>query len=228
MAIHVKEYLCRKVAVPVALDGDWNNTCWGTCETAITFLDPEADNSPVIEPHQTQVRAMWDEDNLYISFLCMQDDIRAQMTERDSPLFEENVAEVFIDPSCRGENYLELEVNPLGTILDILTPSPKLNDQWRKWAEFNLDGLKVAVRVEGKLNDLSVKDEYWVAQLAIPFRNFKNAVSNPPVKGDRWRINFCRYDYSESLGKCMLSSWVPLSRPCFDLPAEFGEVVFME
>jgi hypothetical protein len=191
------------------------------------FIDPEMGCTQVTHSHQTLVRTLWDEENLYLSFLCRQDDIRAYMTERDSALFNENVVEVFIDPGGNGKDYLELEVNPLGTVLDILTPSPELTDQWQKWAEFNLDGLQVKVRVEGKLNDPSVRDEYWVAQIAIPFRNFHNAPNNPPVIGDKWRINFCRYDYSESLGRCLLSSWAPLGEPCFDRPWEFGELIFV-
>lgn len=224
----MKTHICHRATIPISLDGNWDNPCWDAADTSTGFLDPEAQNSPIIESHQTLVRTLWDDDNLYISFLARQDDIRAEMIERDSAIFNENVVEVFIDPPGGGKNYLELEINPLGTILDILTPSPEMNVQWEKWAEFDLDDLRVATRVEGKINDPSVKDEYWVAQVAIPFRNFKNAPNNPPVVGDSWRIDFCRYDYSESLGRCTISSWMPLSRPCFDLPSEYGILLFAE
>lgn len=223
----MKTYICRRTDQPIVLNGDWNHPCWSQAEAITGFLDPEAGNAPVVDGHQTFVRALWDDENLYLSYLSRQDDIRATMTERDSAIFEENVVEVFIDPAGQGRNYLELEVNPLGTVLDLLTPSPDQTELWERWARFDLDGLQVKVRVEGKLNDPSVKDECWVAQVAIPFSNFRNAPTSPPRIGDRWRINFCRYDYSESLGRCTISSWVPLSRPCFDLPGEFGEIIFV-
>lgn len=67
-----------------------------------------------------------------------------------------------------------------------------------RWAFLNYDmpGLKTAVKVDGKINDNSVVDKGWTAEIAIPWKSMKwlaGGRSLPPENGDVWRFFFSRF-----------------------------------
>ena len=81
----------------------------------------------------------------------------ATMTERDAPLYEEEVVEVFLDPVGDLESYFEIEVNPLNTVLDLVLR--KNRSGYVKDFAWQCEGLRTAV----------VKREAaWTTELAIP------------------------------------------------------------
>ncbi|RPD47266.1 carbohydrate-binding family 9-like protein [Paracnuella aquatica] len=67
-----------------------------------------------------------------------------------------------------------------------------------RWAFLNWDmpGLKTAVRAKGKINDDSIVDEGWEVEIAIPWRSLHWLASGrslPPKEGDTWRIFVGRF-----------------------------------
>jgi hypothetical protein len=67
-----------------------------------------------------------------------------------------------------------------------------------RWAFLNWDieGLKTAVKVHGKINDDSTVDEGWEVEIAIPWKSLEwlaNGRSLPPKEGDTWRIFLGRF-----------------------------------
>ena len=67
-----------------------------------------------------------------------------------------------------------------------------------RWAFLNYDmpGLKTAVKIDGKINDNSVVDKGWTAEIAIPWKSMKwlaGSRSLPPENGDVWRFFFSRF-----------------------------------
>ena len=78
------------------------------------------------EPLQaTVVRTAYDDDALLVRFECDDRDIWATHRDRDAPLWEEEVVELFVAPG-EGDpsDYLEIEVNPLGAIFDARVTNP--------------------------------------------------------------------------------------------------------
>ena len=72
------------------------------------------------QPQQvTQVRVAWSAIEWRVLFHAADADAWATFTERDAPLYEEETVEVFFDPVGDLRGYFEIEVNPLGTVLDI-------------------------------------------------------------------------------------------------------------
>ncbi|HMD96506.1 MAG TPA: carbohydrate-binding family 9-like protein [Terriglobia bacterium] len=68
-----------------------------------------------------------------------------------------------------------------------------------RWAfrDWDFPGLRSAVRVEGKINDRTVVDESWTAELAFPWSGMKwlaNGRPLPPKDGDTWRMFFGRFE----------------------------------
>ena len=103
----------------------------------------------------------------------------ATLTERAAPLWTEEVVEVFVDPVGDGLGYFEVEINPLGTVTDLVLR--RTASGWRKDFAWNVDGLASHVRRT---------EEGWVAELSIPFDALGAAF--PQSNGTRWRVNFLR------------------------------------
>jgi hypothetical protein len=67
-----------------------------------------------------------------------------------------------------------------------------------RWAFLNWDmpGLRTAVKVDGKINDDTTVDKGWTVEIAIPWRSMNwlaNGRSLPPEEGDTWRLFFGRF-----------------------------------
>ena len=65
--------------------------------------------------YDTRVATVWDDEYLYVGFWIEEPYVQARLTERDSLIFQESDAEVFIDG---GDAYYEIEINALGTIYE--------------------------------------------------------------------------------------------------------------
>ena len=145
-------------------------------------------------------------------FECEDADPWATLSERDALLYEEETVEVFLDPAGDLECYFEIEVNPLGAVLDLVfrrTRSGYKGD--RAW---DCEGLRTAVRKTAGM---------WCVEMAIPFR----ALGCGHPRAD-WRVNFCRIDRPSRDGSLPreLTAWSPPMRANFHTPERFGVLEF--
>ena len=165
------------------------------------------------EPEQgTSVRAAWNADELRVLFHALDRDAWATIAQRDGPLWEEEVVELFLDPVGDGESYFELEVNPLGTVLDLVLRRNRSG--YAKNFAWNCDGLRTVVeKTEGA----------WSVEFAIPFRSL---TAEPPQPGARWRVNFCRIDRPPDRER-ELTAWSPTGQRLFHVPERFGVLEFV-
>jgi len=176
---------------------------------------------PVKQP--TQCRLLWDDTYLYISWLCTDTDIWSTLTERDDPLYNEEVVEAFINPDSDRETYLELEVNPLGTLWD--GKIVRASDGRSADIGWN-SALKWAMHAQGTVNDAADSDSCWSVEIAMPMSEMLTAANIPPLSGDSWRINLYRIDVpGGDRDKLEYSAWSPVSVNFHD-PDRFGEIVF--
>ena len=108
--------------------------------------------------------------------------IVATHRERDAPLWEEDVFEVFLAPGeAPPRAYFELEVNPLGAVFDARVESPGLvRATMRVETSWNCEGLRSRV---------TCRPGRWSALLRIPLRELCGGDSP-----GRWRANFYRID----------------------------------
>lgn len=166
-----------------------------------------------VEPRQgTSIRAMWDAEELRVLFHAKDTHSWATLTERDGPLWEEEVVEVFLDPVGDLESYFEIEVNPLNTVLDLVLRRNRSG--YVKDSAWHCEGLRTAVAQTATA---------WSAELAIPFRGL---LGTPPEAGDRWRVNFCRIDRPPGVPR-ELTAWSPTGLANFHIPARFGILEFV-
>lgn len=162
---------------------------------------------------QTTVRLCYDDAALYVRFDCDDADIWGSYTERDDPLYDEEVVELFFAPGpATPTRYAEIEISPNGVLFDALIDNPSgLRADLR--ADTSWDP---AVRAHAWRDDAAGR---WGALLALPWAEIAPGVEPPPV----WRANFFRIERPRG-GSPEFSCWSPTySAPAdFHRPALFG------
>ncbi len=211
-------YEVSKTAKPIKIDGVLTDEAWARAAPFSDFV-MNLDGQP--SPQKTEARALYDDSFLYFSFRCRDENIWATLKQRDERLWDEEVVEVFLQADPHQPSYVELEVNPLGTMLDIYLLNIRQPLHYQSW---NSEKLKWAVRVDGTV-DGNGGDREWTCELAVPFEDIATAPHLPPQAGDRWRINLYRV---EQKPRAALLAWSPTFKDDFHLPGMFGELVFTD
>ena len=211
-------YEVSRTATPIKVDGKLDDPVWAKAP-AFTDLRLNLDGSP--SPTKTEARALYDDSFLYVSFRCADKNIWATFKKRDEHLWEEEVVEVFVQADPQQRSYIELEVNPLGTMLDIYLLDIRQPLRYESWNSQKLRwGVQVFGTVDGKDGD-----KEWTCELALPLEDVVTARNIPPRAGDRWRLNLYRV---EQLPTPALLAWSPTFKDDFHIPSRFGEIVFTD
>lgn len=191
-----------------AISANPDAACWH--EIAPVFLKESVTGS---QPKQaTWIKTAWNEHELRVLFHATDTNAWATLTGHDAPLFEEEVVEVFLDPSGDLESYFEIEVNPLNAVCDLVLR--RTRSGYRKDFGWHCEGLRTAV---------CKSESAWTVEMAVPFRNL---VPSPPAAGSVWRANFFRIDRPEN-SEWELSAWSPTGLPLFHVQEKFGHLEFV-
>jgi hypothetical protein len=194
-----KSYVCHRTASPIRIDGRLSDRGWRIAPWTDSFVDIEGDAKP--HPRfKTRVKMLWDDRYFYIAAEMEEPHVWGTLTQHDSVIFHDNDFEVFIDPNGDTLEYYELEINALNTTWDLFLPKPyrfggKAQNQWE------IPGMKTAVRVAGTLNDPRDVDRGWTVEIALPWRALAEYAHGPapPRNGDVWRVNFSRVEWEHEI-----------------------------
>jgi cellulose/xylan binding protein with CBM9 domain len=171
------------------------------------------ENVTGLAPEQpTWVKAAWDDARLHVLFHCEDNDAWATLTGHDAPLYNEEVVEVFFDPTGDLACYFEIEVNPLNATLDVVLRRNRSG--WRKDFDWHCEGLQTAV---------TKTTCGWDAEIAIPFDSLEPGMGG---EGKTWRANFYRIDRPKNAPR-ELSAWSPTRCGTFHVPQRFGLLEFI-
>lgn len=200
-----RRYEAQFLSSCLAFDGKLNDAAWSAAQWSEPFADIEGP-ARATPQQQTRVKMLWDETNLYIGADLTESDLWATLTEHDEIVYRDNDFEVFVDPDGDTREYYEIEVNAIGTIFDLYLPVPyragaKADHSW------TAHGMRVAIHLDGTLNDPSDIDRGWQIEMAIPWSVFSpmkradgertfQRVRQPPTARDAWRINFSRVQWT--------------------------------
>lgn len=176
---------------------------------------------------QTVAQVCYNNATLFVRFDCDDRDIWGTYTQRDDPIYNEEVVEVFIGPGeATPVNYYEFEVSPNGVMLDLTVHSPNGN---RDGLVANFDWDCPGLRWVAGRDDAA---PHWWAVMAIPWASIgADPTPNPsPEKGGelllpkRWRANFYRIERPRDGAAPEFSGWSPtLTEPAdYHRPARFG------
>jgi len=188
----------------ISIDGKLSENAWSSAPRMADFVQITDMESPASQ--RTEAYLIYDDRFLYVGIKCHEENMEnlkyADWHQHDDPLWNDDCAELFIDPANNMNNYYHIIVNCAGVIYDALSigVGKARMENWSSDAE-------AAV---------SKAADSWTVELALPF----SALAIKPEKGEVWRINVARERYA---GKSEFSSWAPLRN--FNAPARFNEIL---
>lgn len=214
------EYTVLRAAVPPAIDGKLDEAAWLAAPAITDFVFPWRTGG---KKEQTVAKLLWDDEHLYIAFLCEDAHITARHTERDGKIPEDDCVEIMLTPDAdRPHVYFNIEFNVIGGILDNFRPHGPDKPRAPKW---DAAGVKLAGTYTGTLNDDSDTDRSWQVEVAIPWRNFSAQLKSlPPRAGAVMRANLNRHGGKTN---AQYSQWSHggTPKPAFHTPDRFGRLV---
>lgn len=189
-----EKYVCFYTNEPINIDGQGNDIVWESTKWSSTFVNI---NDIGIEPNlDTKFKMLWDSTYLYFYVEMEEPHIWANLKQRDTIIFWDNDIELFLDPIGDTHNYYEIEVNANNTVWDLLL-TRAYRDGGRAINNWDLNGSKFAVHIQGTLNDPTYIDDYWSVEAALPWSVLKelNDTGRMPKPGDTWRMNYSRVQW---------------------------------
>jgi hypothetical protein len=212
-------YTCRRAIGAITVDGVTDEATWEAAELTARFVQWNGG----LAGASTGARLLWDDAMLYVAFECADPDIQGSMKQRDENLWEQNeVVELFADAGADQGCYLEFEVNPLNTVVDLVIPKAGAPGPIEGKKMWDAKGMKTAVHVAHP----GTPDGKWTVEMAIPLVCFLEAPNTPPKSGDEWRINLYRVDAMSD--QVEYQAWSPTNtpEPSFHVPERFGALRF--
>jgi hypothetical protein len=190
-----KKYKARMAKRPIKVDGKLNEHDWKQAVLISDFEDIEGASKPK-PSFSTTVKMMWDSQYLYIGAVLEEPHLWGTLKKHDDIIYRDHDFEVFIDPMGDGEQYFEIEINVLGTIMDLF-----MNKPYKKGGTFDMEwnttGIQSKVIANGTINNNSDIDSSWTVEMAIPFTAISrnNRIASPSTTNP-WRINFSRVQWT--------------------------------
>jgi hypothetical protein len=167
----------------------------------------------------TQLEVGWMGKTLVVKFTCDDPVIWCTMSERDLPLWDEEVVEVFLAPGPETPTqYFEFEVNPDGVLWDGLISCPTGGREGLvSGSDWDCDRLEWSAWRDDEQGK-------WGAELIIPLD-----VLSPNGIPREWRFNACRIERPMDGGP-EFSAWSPTGgpHPEFHRPSRFGRLLLGE
>ena len=211
-------YEVSQVTSKLEIDGQLKERAWAEAPPLRAFVN-NRDGSPT--KLSTEAKILYDQNFIYFAFRSDDTNVWSTMKKRDEHLWLEEVVEVFLQADPSIPNYIELEVNPLGTMLDIYLINTRKPLHYESWNSENLRwGVSVDGTVDGKENDRG-----WSCEIALPFQDIATAPHMPPLVGDKWRLNLYRV---EKLPTSAELAWSPTLQDDFHVLPKLGEIVFTD
>jgi hypothetical protein len=190
-----KKYTARMAKRPIKVDGKLNEHDWKQAVLISNFEDIEGAAKPK-PTFSTEVKMMWDSQYLYIGAVLEEPHLWGTLQKHDDIIYRDHDFEVFIDPMGDGEQYFEIEINVLGTIMDLF-----MNKPYKKGGTFdmgwNTTGIQSKIIANGTINDNTDIDSGWTLEMAIPFTAISKVQrAATPSFNKPWRINFSRVQWT--------------------------------
>lgn len=191
----IKSYSVNYTNRHLNIDGKFNESAWKKAAWSDLFMDIEGVEKP--NPlFDTRVKMLWDSAYLYIAADLKEPHLWATLLKHDDIIFRDHDFEVFLDPNNDENQYFEIEINALGTVMDLFMVKSykKGGPMDMSW---NSNGMKSAIRIKGTLNDNRDIDKGWTIEMAIPYSCLKKPGRNHiPQLNKPWRINFSRVEWT--------------------------------
>jgi len=199
---YLPELTIERAAGDITIDGRLDDAGW-VGSARIDGFTEHRPGDQIKPPVDTEVMIAYDQDNLYVAFICQDDPklLRATMTGRDNIFRDDNVI-VLIDTYGTQASAYEVMANPFGIQGDLMYSQNVGEDS----------SFDMVYTVDGNITDFG-----YVVEFAIPFSSMRF----PDTADQVWRMDFWRNHPREVRGQY---SWVGMNRddPCW--PCQWGTV----
>lgn len=180
------------------IDGKMNEADWQKTESQSFnyFYDFEKPS----DQQKSTFRMLWDDENLYLFFECEDKYITAREKARDGQPYFDDCAEIFLIPVPDSLNmHFGFELNLYKTANDFIYLDGMNKGEKVVVKAYN-PNYKVAVTVDGTINDKSDIDNGWTMEIAIPLKCF-NSVGLPKLSAkSKWAFLALRQDRNDAEG----------------------------
>ncbi|MFN0063392.1 MAG: carbohydrate-binding family 9-like protein [Myxococcaceae bacterium] len=210
----VPEYRVARVNASPRIDGVLDEPVWKSA--ARVPLVNSLTGQPARAP--TFARLLHDGSTLYVAFECQDADVWGTFRKPDSPIYNEEVVELFLDPDGDERDYYEVEVSPHNVVFDASFAARRKGMNLPFSAQ-----LKSAVQVRGTLDDAK-PDEGWTVEFAMPLAGLKGAPVPIPA-GHVARFNLYRIEHHQRRHMEGLAFSPPRIGDFHHL-ARFGKLIF--
>ena len=173
---------------------------------------------------ETKLRLLYDDENLYVGFESVDQDITERFKRRDDPIYNHETVELFLMPGVVAPAlgpYVELQASPGGVIFDASFTGRRqgMDKGWNA-------AQTVGTKLDGTLNTQD-QDKGWVSEWIVPFKSLKG-VQRAPKPGEEWRANAFRIEKFREGGKVQgeYTAWSPPKIGDFHNIARFGRMKF--
>jgi len=223
------EYICYLAIGPIQTDGKLDDPSWENAPWSDPLVDIITGEKALME---TRVKLLWDDQYLYIGYKNEEPYVCATLTERDSYIWNDNDIELFIAGKNAYYEFEMNALNTIYEVLwiwdDVLGkpgsgyPLSEWNPQQRDtkklshflpnihprgertgYFDYDLQGLKHAVYIDGTINEGKDIDNGWSVELALPWEALSLLSDGrpvPPENGDIWRIDCSRFQHFDKNG----------------------------
>ncbi|HVY46271.1 MAG TPA: carbohydrate-binding family 9-like protein [Minicystis sp.] len=165
---------------PPKLDGELTEPAWQSAARTGPFLDPDGQQARPF----SEVKATWDETNLYLGLYAADQDIEARVTRHDEPVWTDDAFRIRLGPSGERAPRFAIDVSATGVTADARRRDDgSMDASWES-------GVRLAVDKDGTVNDPRDEDEEWVVEAAMPFAS----LGLRPVPGTRLLLEVTRCD----------------------------------
>ena len=215
-------YEVHRTTVPIVIDGAVDAEEWAAASPAVEFIFPWDEQTGAKQ--KTRARLLWDNTNLYVAYECEDSDITASQTDRDSNVYRDDTVELFLNVVPEQiVAYYGIEINVQCVYMDYLWTE---EEYYHKNLQF--EGVEVATKIDGTLNQRDDTDTGWSLEVAIPWSNFSAMGRRGPRVGTVYEANLNRWDGVNPDRRLSLWSDSQLDWPHPHAPAHFGELRFVE
>ena len=260
----IAHYDCYRASEPVTIDGDLDKPVWKNVPESGPFVDLVSGERAFLNTNisclwddkafyvgfrieEPQVTASFTERDSYIWF---DNDVEVFIGGDDCYYeFELNafntIYEVFFiyqDALKRGSRFDLPEFDLYERNVDVLSGFQDASrngkhHRGRRWAfrDWDFPGLETAVKIDGKINDQSVRDRGWTAEIAFPWEGMSRLFSGrtlPPADGDIMRAAFFRFEALKINGEPLPESaaWALNEHGAYDshIPECFSYIHFKD
>ncbi len=196
-------YECQKIATAPIPDARLDQSPWkeATWIDEFRLIDTGLE---LMDERYLQAAVLWNDAGLYVGFRSAPSLVPVTRTQRDSDLWTECAVELFL---AAGAGYYEIEINPLGAVLDLHFPDEDAND-WEQYRAWDAAGMTWAVRSTGRPGSGVAG---WEAELSLPWSAVPQMTRDTGDTGDVIWAQLCRSTRRPD-GTTEMPAWGPAQR----------------